>query len=85
MLESAVETHLRKRVKAVGGECIKLVGVAGIPDRLCILPGRIVFVELKRPGERPRPLQLYWQYRLKKLGCEATWCDSIEAVDRIIP
>ena len=45
----------------VGGICPKLVspGFDGMPDRMVLLPnGRIGFVEVKAPGEKPRPLQL---------------------------
>lgn len=49
-LESAVEERLRRAVVAAGGLCIKLPAILyrGIPDRLLILQGRVIFVELKR-------------------------------------
>jgi hypothetical protein len=53
MLESAIERHLRDKVKAMGGMCVKLAPtIAGLPDRMVLLPhGRIYFVELKRPTD----------------------------------
>jgi hypothetical protein len=53
MLESAIERHLRDKVKALGGMCVKLAPtIAGLPDRMVLLPhGRIYFVELKREGD----------------------------------
>ena len=51
---------LEKAVRAAGGICPKLVspGTNGMPDRMVLLPGcRIGFVEVKAPGQKPRPLQ----------------------------
>ena len=47
-------------VKRRSGICLKWVspGFDGVPDRIVFLPGRhIGFVEVKAPGEVPRPLQ----------------------------
>ena len=59
MREKQVEAKLVRAVREAGGMCPKLVspGLAGMPDRLLLLPGcRIGFVEVKAPGERPRTL-----------------------------
>lgn len=53
MLERAVEAHLVRRVRAAGGLALKWVSpsLVGVPDRVLLLPGgRVVFVEVKRPG-----------------------------------
>lgn len=68
MLEKEIERRLVKRTKAVGGVCLKFTSpsLMGIPDRIVLLPrGKIGFVEVKRPGEKPRPLQ---QKRMKQLS-----------------
>lgn len=59
MSERHIEQALRKAITADGGLCWKLVspGLAGVPDRICLNRGRIVFVELKAPGATPRPIQ----------------------------
>lgn len=60
MQEKCIEIHLRKRVKKLGGLCLKVVSpnYAGVPDRLVILPdGSMFFVELKAPGKKPRQIQ----------------------------
>lgn len=52
-LESAVETELVMRVRALGGICEKTIvpGRRGFFDRLVVLPGNVVmFVECKRPS-----------------------------------
>lgn len=51
---------LVQAVKAKGGIAPKFVspGFSGVPDRLILLPdGKCGFVEVKAPGEKPRPLQ----------------------------
>ncbi len=52
-----IEQALKRSVEAAGGICWKLVspGTAGVPDRICIHRGRVIFVELKAPGRFPRP------------------------------
>lgn len=84
MLEKDVERYLAKRVKALGGLCWKWVspGHSGVPDRIVVLPqGKVYFIELKRPGGVPTPLQRLTLAQLTALGCRATWLDSKEAVD----
>ena len=71
-----LEARLKKRVKAMGGRVIKLPAMwyRGIPDRLVVLPGRLIcFVELKR-GDAPRdrsPHQVEWRTYLLSSGHRA--------------
>ena len=86
MTERHIESALVRQTKAVGGLAIKLIspGVADLPDRLVLLPGRrILFVELKRPGEKPRPLQLKRHLQLTALGFTVLTIDSIEAIQEV--
>lgn len=52
MIESDIEAHLVRRVKELGGECRKVawIGRRGAPDRVVMLRGRIVWIELKAEG-----------------------------------
>lgn len=86
MLESAIEKYLKRYVEKLGGLCWKFVspGTDGVPDRIVLLNGRVIFVELKRPGETPRPLQLKRHRQLRALGFEVAVLDSIPAVDLFI-
>ena len=71
MREKAIEHKLVKAVKAEGGMCPKLVspGTDGMPDRMVLLPeAHIGFVEVKAPGEKPRPLQVRRHEQLRELG-----------------
>jgi len=81
MREKTVETALINAVKVAGGFTIKLLALhfAGIPDRLCLLPGgRAIFVEVKAPGKVPTPRQLWVHQRLKKLGFNVLVIDNTE-------
>lgn len=86
MLETKIEQHLVRKVNAIGGQALKLnTSKRGMPDRLVLLPGgRTVFVELKAPGEKPRPLQLKRIADLKNLGFTVKVIDSMEQVDRFV-
>lgn len=84
MKEHHIEGYLLDQVIAAGGFCIKLtpMGDNGWPDRLVILPGNVIgFLELKRPGEEPTPLQLHRIERLAGLRCIAGWASSFAEVD----
>lgn len=83
MREAAIERRLKRKVEAAGGKALKFVspGWAGAPDRIVLLPGgRVVFVELKAPGKKPRPIQLKRHEELKALGFEVYVIDTPEEV-----
>ena len=87
MREREVEAALVKAVKARGGICPKWVspGLDGVPDRIVLLPGgKVGFVELKAPGEKPRKLQIARMGQLERLGYKCFVCDSIELIDSIL-
>jgi hypothetical protein len=86
-LESAVENYLKKQVGKHHGLYWKFVSPStrGVPDRLCIFPGKpTCYVELKRPGEHPRPDQIFRIGQLQKLGQPVWVVDSKEAADTFI-
>lgn len=94
MRESAIEKHLVKRVKELGGEVRKVqwVGRRSAPDRLVMLPTRwptshrprTIWVELKATGEKPRPSQLREHDRMRKMGQLVVVIDSIESVEELL-
>lgn len=86
LLESAVEAHLEKEMKKIGGRAYKMLpAVKGNPDRIVAFPfGRIYFVELKRPGEKPSPAQILWHQRSFEMGHVVHVLDTREMVDDFI-
>ena len=87
MREKIIEQKLVTAVKKHGGICPKFVspGFDGMPDRLVLLPhGRFAFVEVKAPGEKPRPLQLARHRLLERLGFKVYILDSEEQIGGII-
>lgn len=87
MREREIERKLVSAVKSRGGICPKFVspGFDGIPDRVVLLPhGKIGFVEVKRPGEQPRPLQTARHRILRKLGFLVFVLDGEEQIGGMI-
>ena len=87
MREKQIEQKLVTAVKASGGICPKLVspGFDGMPDRMVLLPGcRIGFVEVKAPGEKPRPLQTHRHKQLRALGFPVFVLDDLERIPWIL-
>lgn len=86
MLERNVEIHFNRQVRKAGGISRKYTspGRRGVPDRIAILNGHIYFVELKRPGEKPRPDQLAEHKTMAKHGVKVHILDSKQAVDEWI-
>lgn len=87
MREKIIEQKLVAAVKKHGGICPKFVspGFDGMPDRLVLLPfGRFAFVEVKAPGEKPRPLQLARHGILQKLGYRVYVLDDVNQIGGIL-
>ena len=83
MREKTIEAKLVRTVKSVGGIAPKFVspGLDGMPDRLVLLPGgKMAFVEVKAPGEKPRPLQEARHRLLRRLGFKVYVIDSEEQI-----
>lgn len=87
MREKTIEQKLVTAVKKHGGICPKFTspGFDGMPDRIVLMPnGKMAFVEVKAPGEKPRPLQRARHGMLKRLGFKVYVLDSVEQIERII-
>lgn len=87
MREADVERYFVRKVREAGGLPLKFAppGWAGAPDRIVLLPGgRVVFVELKAPGKKMRPLQVKRAETLEGLGFQVYCLDSKEAVTAFV-
>nr|DAY79777.1 MAG TPA: Nuclease [Caudoviricetes sp.] len=81
--EKVIERKLVELVKLNGGMCIKLLcdQLIGLPDRMCLFPGhKIVFVELKTTGRKPKRIQAYIHNKLRALGFRVEVIDTVESV-----
>ena len=86
-MEKEVEKKLVTAVQLMDGVAVKFVspGFAGMPDRLVLLPGgKVIFVEVKAPGEEPRPLQQKRHSQLKGLGFEVHVLDDPREIPDIL-
>ena len=86
MNERTIEHQLKKAIEASGGLCWKLVcpGTTGVPDRICLMRNRVVFVELKAPGKQPRPIQVRRMNQLRQQGFTALGVDSIDGIQEVL-
>ena len=87
MHERIIELKLTRATKAMGGLALKFIspGYDGVPDRIVLFPGgRIAFVEVKAPGEKPRPLQLSRHRLLRRLGFRVYVLDAAEQIGGIL-
>ena len=87
MREKTIEQKFRAAVKTAGGLAVKFTspGFDGVPDRLALLPdGKMAFVEVKAPGEKPRPLQLSRHRLLRRLGFKVYVLDDESQIGGII-
>ena len=86
MIENQVERYLHSKIGLIGGLCLKFTatGTSGVPDRLLLYNGRVVFVEVKRPGEKPRPLQVEVARRLREAGAHVYCLSTKEQVNEFV-
>lgn len=78
-LEQVIQTKIIKNLEKEGYYVIKLskTNKNGIPDLMAIPKGMAIkFIEVKKKGKEPSPLQ---HFRIKELnahGCDASWTDD---------
>jgi len=86
MRERDIEDYLVAQVKQRGGEVrkVKWIGRRGAPDRVVMLPGRTLWVELKTPGEKLKPHQSREYWRMSSMGQRVVVADSFEDVDELL-
>lgn len=87
MRERTLELKLVKETRKRGGVALKFVspGYAGMPDRLVLLPHQVMgFVEVKAPGERPKPLQKSRHAMLREMGFPVFVLDHSDEIPVIL-
>ena len=87
MREKEIEHNLVMETRKAGGMAVKFVSpsFSGMPDRLFLLgDGKIGFVEVKAPGQKPRPLQLKRHAMLRRLGYQVFVLDAMEDIPAVL-
>lgn len=86
MRERDIEKALVERVREAGGEVRKVAwpGRVGAPDRVVMMPGALVWVELKRPGKKPDSHQLHEHERMRRMGQRVLVIDSLDQIDEVM-
>ena len=87
MRERTLELKLVKETRKRGGVALKFVspGYAGMPDLLVLLPHQVMgFVEVKAPGQKPRPLQVNRHAMLREMGFPVFVLDDPEEIPTIL-
>lgn len=84
--EGAVEDYFIRRTEEYGCMCMKFTSPSktGMPDRIIVGHGKTVFVELKAPGEKPRPRQIVVIKELRDHGALVYVTDSKPGVDALL-
>lgn len=84
--EGRIEDYLLDKCRKNGILCWKFVSPSqnGVPDRILMHKGHVLFVELKAPGESPRPDQLAVHRIMLAHGIKVFVADSTELCDEIV-
>lgn len=77
-LESVIQRRIIKRYQDQGYIVVKIekCSLNGFPDLMLLKDGKASFVEVKRPGEVPRQLQVYRIAQLRQAGFSAIVLDK---------
>lgn len=83
--EQDIQTKIMDYIKSIGGLPIKQnqIGIyaqAGVPDIIACIKGRFVAIEVKRPKQKPKPIQEAWLRAINDVGGYAFWSDNLDDV-----
>ena len=84
--EFKIEDYLKEQVEKIGGKCYKFVspGYDGMPDRIVVFSGCVIFVETKRPGKKPRALQKIRLEELQRQGVNTAVVSTKKEADFVV-
>ena len=84
--ESALQTDIIEFAEMRGWFCEKIVSQSrsGIMDLVAIRHGRHVWIEVKRKGEEPRPLQERRARQMRAHGAEVYAIDSMDQARQVL-
>lgn len=86
MLESKIENYFQQQINKCGGITFKFKSptMRGVPDQIVLYDGNTYFVEMKAPGEKPRPSQKAVHRIFESQDIPVYTLDTIESVDHFI-
>lgn len=84
MLESKIQSQIVKALKKAGWLVIRPITISesGYPDLFCFRKGWVVFIEVKRPGQKLRKLQEFRKRQLEEQGFDVMVIDSKEHLSK---
>lgn len=84
--ENKVETHLRNRIKSLGGDTRKWVspGHIGVPDQIVFVFKSVFLVEVKTSKGKFKPGQEREHRRLRELGATVCTVWGQKGVEQLI-
>lgn len=84
--ERTIEGYLLGQCRAQHLLCLKFTSPTrgGVPDRVIVSSTKTVFVEVKRPGEKPTRRQLAVHAKMRGFGAEIHVVDDRAGVDALI-
>lgn len=82
MNESSIQSSIKRTLEIYGWLVTKLIQTTtnGIPDLMALKNGKTVFIEVKRPGNKPTPLQLFRHDQLRRKGFEVIVATKISDI-----
>lgn len=85
MLERDIQRKLIIKAEKEGWYVVKIIQCnrPGFPDLMLLRDGKIIFIEVKRPGAKPRPLQLYRHNELSEKGMIVYVIDDINQLNKL--
>jgi len=85
--EAEIEKYLVRKIKDINGLCWKFTspGTKGVPDRIVVVNGMTIFVELKRPlGGRIDPTQAYRVQQIRERGGTAYFINNKNQIKQLV-
>lgn len=86
MTEAAIQSSIKNQLTKNGWFVTKLIQTStpGIADMLSIKNKKVVFIEVKRPGNNPTDLQAYRIKQLTEQGIECIVAYSTKDIKHLI-
>ena len=83
MKESYIQSQIIVKLESWGWMVVKLIqtNTNGIPDLMAMKDGKTVFIEVKREGEQPAPLQKHRLNQINAKGILAFWADKADDIN----